>query len=203
MTRIYLIRHGEASAHWTDATDPGLSALGAEQAHATAKRLAPLGPLAIASSPLRRARETAAPLEAVWRTTARIVEAVAELPTPRMRLDERPEWLQRVMHGGWSTADATLLAWRRTVLDFLTGCENDIVVFSHYVAINVALGAALGRDEFAPFQARQRVHHDIPERRQPAATHRTRRLALASNSLQLANAGRDWHTSRHSSHVQK
>ncbi|HEU4624164.1 MAG TPA: histidine phosphatase family protein [Steroidobacteraceae bacterium] len=152
MARIYLVRHGEATAHWTEATDPGLSEIGLQQAHATAKRLAPLGPLAIASSPLRRARETAAPLEAAWRTTARIVEAVAELPTPRMRLDERPLWLQKVMHGGWSAADRALLQWRHAVLDFLTACEQDIVVFSHFVAINVALGAALGRDEFAPFK---------------------------------------------------
>lgn len=152
MARIYLVRHGEALEHWTEATDPGLSVLGIEQALAAAKTLTPLGPLAIASSPMRRARETAVPLEAAWRTTARIVEAVTELPTPRMRLDERPAWLEKVMHSGWEHADDTLLAWRRALLDFLTRCETNVVVFSHYVAINTAVGAALGLNDFAPFK---------------------------------------------------
>jgi broad specificity phosphatase PhoE len=147
-----LVRHGEATAHWTEASDPGLSALGNEQALAVARILAPLGPLAIASSPMRRARETAAPLEATWRCTARIVEAVTELPTPRMQLDERPAWLEKVMHAGWGHADDTVLAWRRALLDFLSRCETNIVVFSHYVAINTAVGAALGLSDFAPFK---------------------------------------------------
>jgi broad specificity phosphatase PhoE len=152
VAKIYLIRHGEASAHWTDATDPGLSARGTEQARAAARILTPRGPLAIASSPLKRARETAAPLEAAWQVTARIVEAVAEVPSPGIPLGERSTWLTRVMQGSWSDADSGLRTWRGTLLDFLTGCETDTVVFSHYVAINAALGAALGRDEFEPFQ---------------------------------------------------
>jgi broad specificity phosphatase PhoE len=101
---------------------------------------------------MRRARETAAPLEAAWRCTARIVEAVTELPTPRLALDERPAWLEKVMRSGWDHADATVLAWRRSLLDFLTRCETNMVVFSHYVAINTAVGAALGLSDFAPYK---------------------------------------------------
>jgi len=152
VARIYLVRHGEASAHWTDAADPGLSVLGHEQARTGAVKLAPLGPLAIVSSPLRRARETAAPLETAWQTAASIVEAVAEVPSPRVPPGERSAWLKRLMQGSWASADPGLRAWRRTLLDFLIGCEADVVVFSHYVAINAAVGAALGRDDFAPFQ---------------------------------------------------
>lgn len=152
MARIYLVRHGEASAHWTDASDPGLSVLGNEQARTVATRLAPLGPLPIASSPLRRARETASPLEAAWQTAARIVDAVAEVPSPGIPLGERQVWLTRLTEGGWSSADSGLRTWRGMLLDFLVGCEADIVVFSHYVAINAAVGAALGRDDFEPFR---------------------------------------------------
>jgi broad specificity phosphatase PhoE len=153
VARIYLVRHGEASAHWTHATDPGLSALGNEQARKVATRLAPLGPLTIASSPLKRARETAAPLEAAWQTSAHIVDAVAELPSPPdIPLGERSAWLARLMEGGWRSADPGLRNWRSTLLDFLVGCETNVVVFSHYVAINAAVGAALGHDEFEPFQ---------------------------------------------------
>jgi len=153
VARIYLVRHGQASAHWTDETDPGLSPLGNEQARNVATRLAPLGPLTIASSPLKRARETAAPLEATWQTSARIVDAVAEVPSPPdVPLGERSAWLARLMEGGWSSADPGLRNWRSTLLDFLVACETNIVVFSHYVAINAAVGAALGHDEFEPFQ---------------------------------------------------
>ncbi len=139
MARIYLVRHGEASAHWTDSDDPGLSVLGQEQAHLAAARLAPLGPLAIASSPLKRARETAAPLETAWQTAARVVDAVAEVPSPGILPAERSVWLTRLMQGGWSGADPSLHTWRGTLLDFLIGCEADIVVFSHYVAINASI----------------------------------------------------------------
>lgn len=152
VARIYLVRHGEASAHWTEAADPGLSALGHEQARAVARTLAPLGPVVIASSPLRRARETAAPLETAWQVPARIVEAVAEVPSPSIPPRERSNWLTRLMQGSWSSADPGLQTWRGTLLDFLIGSEADIVVFSHYVAINAAVGAALGGDDFAPFQ---------------------------------------------------
>jgi broad specificity phosphatase PhoE len=151
MAKIYLVRHGEASAHWTEATDPGLSGRGVEQARAAARTLAPLGPLAMASSPLRRARETAAPLEAAWQTTARIVAAVGEVPSPAIPIADRSAWLEQLTQGGWNAAGRELLAWRGTLLDYLTGCAIDIVVFSHYVAINAAVGAALGRDEVAPF----------------------------------------------------
>ena len=152
VARIYLVRHGEASEHWTDAADPGLSVLGHEQARIAARKLAPLGPLAIASSPLRRARETAAPLETEWQTAARIVQAVAEIPSPGIPRGERSTWLTRLVQGSWRSADPGLHAWRGALLDFLIGCDVDVVVFSHYVAINAAVGAALGRDDFAPFQ---------------------------------------------------
>ena len=66
MTRIHLVRHGRAAAGWDVDRDPGLDALGAQQAAAVAERLAPLGPLEILSSPLRRCRETAGPLAAAW-----------------------------------------------------------------------------------------------------------------------------------------
>jgi broad specificity phosphatase PhoE len=60
--------------------------------------------------------------------------------------------LEKVMLAGWGSADDTLHAWRRALLDFLTRCETHTVVFSHYVAINTAVGAALGLNDFAPFK---------------------------------------------------
>ncbi|MDP9464079.1 MAG: histidine phosphatase family protein, partial [Actinomycetota bacterium] len=66
MTRLYLVRHGRAAAGWNTDPDPRLDALGLDQATSVARRLAPLGPLPILSSPLLRCRQTAAPLAEIW-----------------------------------------------------------------------------------------------------------------------------------------
>ena len=60
-SRIFLVRHGEAAASWGEATDPGLSDKGREQAECAADELASmLGDYTtIVSSPLLRAQETA------------------------------------------------------------------------------------------------------------------------------------------------
>jgi broad specificity phosphatase PhoE len=62
MPRLYLVRHGRAAATFAEAADPGLDALGRSQAEAVAEKLAAIGPIALLSSPLARARETSEPL---------------------------------------------------------------------------------------------------------------------------------------------
>jgi broad specificity phosphatase PhoE len=147
---VTLVRHGQASATWGDHPDPGLSDLGREQAAAVADALAPLGPLPILVSPLRRTRETAEPLEARWHTTATVDAAVGEIEAPGDALDGRENWLRSVMQGGW--ADAPDLApWRSTVIDRLSAITTDTVVVTHFVAINVAVGHALGDDRVVCF----------------------------------------------------
>ncbi len=82
--------------------DPGLDALGREQAQAVARKLAGLGPLPVLSSPLKRAQQTAAPLAALWNCTPAIEEAVAEIPSPKgMTLESRVAWLRKLMGGSW------------------------------------------------------------------------------------------------------
>lgn len=149
--RIYLVRHGRPSATFAEAADAGLDPAGAAQAEATADRLAPLGPLAIVASPMRRTRETAAPLERRWRLAARIEPAVSEIPSPGLGVAERGAWLRRVMAQRWSEQDAALAAWRRGVLEALSSLAEPTVVVSHFIAINVAVGAALGDDRVAAF----------------------------------------------------
>ncbi len=43
------------------------------------------------------------------------------------------------------------LAWRQTLLDSLDRLPQDSVVFSHFIAINVAVGAALSRQDVVCF----------------------------------------------------
>lgn len=151
MARIYMVRHGQAAARYGQSADPGLDALGREQADAAAHRLAPLGPFAILSSPLARARETAAPLAKMWKADIVIEPAVAEIPSPDIELSKRPEWLGRIMAGSWRTVPPPLMQWREALLESLTLLSADTVIFSHYVALNVAFGAAVGDDRVTAF----------------------------------------------------
>jgi broad specificity phosphatase PhoE len=140
LSRIYLVRHGHAAAGWSEDHDPGLSETGRAQAESAAVELAPLGPLAIVTSPLRRARETAAPLAEAWGTTPTVDPAVSEIPSPTDDLAERGEWLMGLFATGWDDWPADLQAWRRGIPETLAALEADTVVFTHFVLIAQAAG---------------------------------------------------------------
>ncbi|MBU6373774.1 MAG: phosphoglycerate mutase family protein [Alphaproteobacteria bacterium] len=146
--RLFLVRHGEAAAAWGDDPDPGLSALGRSQAEAAAERLLATGVTRALTSPLLRCRETAAPWERRAGVGALIEPAVAEIPTPAGVAD-RKVWLRTLMAGAWPSQDDApdLAAWRARLVATLRAQPGDTIVFTHFVAINVALGAALGVED--------------------------------------------------------
>jgi broad specificity phosphatase PhoE len=151
MAKVYLVRHGKAAAGFGGHADPGLDELGRAQADATAAMLADLGPMTIYSSPLARARETAAPLAERWSSDVIIEPRVAEIPSPTDDLAERAAWLKSAMAGSWSALDDSLQAWRRELIDCVTAMPADSVVFCHFIAINVAVGAAENDDRMVIF----------------------------------------------------
>jgi len=152
MARITMVRHGRAEAGFGEQMDPGLDALGREQAHAVAAKLAGFGPLPILSSPLRRAQQTAAPLAALWDCTPVIEEAVAEIPSPSgMTLESRVAWLRKLMGGSWHDVPRDLAEWREHCISTVAAIARDTVIFSHYVAINVLAGAAMGDSRVVVF----------------------------------------------------
>lgn len=103
--------------------------------------------MAVLSSPLRRCQQTAAVLAARWGVTAVIEPAVAEIPSPEgIAVVERVEWLRVAMAGNWSTLGERYLAYRDAVVARLVALTEDTVVASHFVAINAAIGAAVGDD---------------------------------------------------------
>lgn len=138
MSRLILVRHGEAAAGWGDDLDPGLSDAGQAQAKAMAAALAPLGPLPLIVSPLRRTRETAQPLADQWQVEPTIEPAVAEIPSPVNDLPERAAWLGRLFQTPWDEWPADVDAWRQSVRDALLAIDHDAVVVTHFVAIRVA-----------------------------------------------------------------
>jgi phosphohistidine phosphatase len=72
--RLFLVRHAEAAPGHPDELRP-LTAAGREQARAVGERLAPAAPAVVLSSPLLRARETAA--------------AIARATGAELRVDDR------------------------------------------------------------------------------------------------------------------
>jgi len=160
MPRIYLVRHAKPAAAWGDDPDPGLDALGITQAAATAQQLAKaVAKAPLYSSPLRRCRETALPLCELWQSAATVLPAVAEVPSPPVGRDAKREWLTAAMRGTWSelqrnapAGSIDYLDWRRSVVTALQALPHDCVVFTHYVAINVAAGAAQRREEVLCFR---------------------------------------------------
>lgn len=150
MPRLYLVRHGRPAAGFSVAQDAGLDPMGIAQAEAMAEHLASVGPLPIIVSPLRRTRETAAPLEHRW-GAARVEPAVGEIPSPGIPFATRGEWLRTIMAGKWSDVDAALREWRDAVIAALRALPDSTVVVSHFVAINAAVGAATADDQVISF----------------------------------------------------
>lgn len=160
MPRLYLVRHAKPAASWGEDPDPGLDATGFAQAHATAKELAgSLARLPLYTSPMRRCRETAAPLAQLWFCDAVAMPAVAEIPSPPLDLASRHDWLIAVMRGTWQQlhdnappGSIDYLQWRASLTQSLLELDHDCVICTHFVAINVAVGAAQKLDEVVCFR---------------------------------------------------
>ena len=151
MTLLYLVRHGRAAAGWDVDPDPALDVLGREQAEAAAGELSALGARSIVSSPLRRCRETAAPLADRWGTDVAIEPRVAEIPSPEgVAMADRVAWLRPAMAGTWADLGPRYTAYRdsvvSTVVSLTTSAVEGAVVFSHFIAINAVIGAATDDD---------------------------------------------------------
>ena len=156
MARLVLVRHAEPDASWGEHPDPGLSALGVRQAEEPARSLAGLGRVDIVTSPLLRARQTAAPLERRVGLTARVDARFGEIATPRGLSIPRVDWLREVLAGRWADVDASTRAWRAELLEAVRATRDPTVVFTHFVAINVVVGVATGNDgvwAFSPAHA--------------------------------------------------
>ena len=147
MTRLYLVRHGRAAAGWDTDPDPALDEIGQRQATAVAVRLAPVGPLPVLTSPLLRCRQTAAPLASAWQVEPVVETAVAEIPSPEgVPMGDRIDWLRAAMQGTWADLGPRYVAYRDHAVGVLAAMAADSVVFSHFVAINAAIGMATRDD---------------------------------------------------------
>lgn len=87
------------------------------------------------------------PLAATWSVEPLIEPAVAEIPSPEgVAMADRIDWLRVAMGGTWADLGTRYVAYRDQVGQVLATVPADTVVFSHFIAINAAIGAATGDD---------------------------------------------------------
>lgn len=151
MTRLSLVRHARPTSGWDAGGDPGLDDVGRAQATAMAATLAGGDARPIVTSPLRRTRETADALAALWGSEASVEPRVGEIPTPSDAVESRSAWLRTTLSSRWSALDDGLQQWREEVLATLRASEHDAVVVTHFVAINAVVGEAIGDDRVVSF----------------------------------------------------
>lgn len=145
---IFLVRHGQAAATWTESDDPGLSPLGRRQAADAASDL--MGRLnnsfRLLSSPLQRAQETAAALASILKLDVSINPKLREIPAP-VPMSERQQWLNKVMKQYWSEQEDSVSLWRDQLLQIVEEIPHPTVVFTHFMVINAVVGHLTGKDE--------------------------------------------------------
>ncbi len=147
---IYLVRHGRAAAG-VEELDPGLDAVGHSQAEHAAQALSGLTIERLVCSPLRRTRETAAPIAAALGLDVEIREEVSEVFEPTLSAKNRRAMLGAFLSGLWSEQAEALVRWRDRVVETLIGLGTaHTVVVSHFVAISAAIGASTGDDRISP-----------------------------------------------------
>jgi broad specificity phosphatase PhoE len=152
MARLFLVRHGEPLDDWGGGADPGLSRFGRNQVDHSAQRLVEFGPLKIVSSPAKRAQESADPAAKLQRQKVILEPRIGEVQPPAGVTDVRAWMLENFSSSStktWGDVDQRMRTYRDNVLAAVRGVEADTAMFTHYVAINIIVGAALRVDDIA------------------------------------------------------
>ena len=96
-------------------------------------------PLKIISSPLLRARQTAAPLARCFDTNVEIDQAYQEIISPH-GLAARQVWLKRFLAETWEIQPQALLEWRKMAIESLRNISPGTVIYTHFMVINTLVG---------------------------------------------------------------
>jgi broad specificity phosphatase PhoE len=160
LATLYLIRHARPAGSFGDSVDPGLDEVGKSQVEQVADLIArQTRSLPVYTSPLRRCRETAQPLAAIWGVQPIIFDEAGEIPSPPLSLAGRQSWLRKAMGGTWAELKQTAPdgspdfdAWRTTLVSAISAIAGDSVIYSHFIAINAIIGAAQGIEQVVSFR---------------------------------------------------
>jgi broad specificity phosphatase PhoE len=158
---IVLVRHALPvrmdAAPDGGSADPGLSERGHEQAARLAAALAGDDVCALYTSPLRRARETAAPVEQALGLTAEVEPGIAEfdsgdssyVPVEELRAAGDPRW-ELLARGDLYSSGVDPDAFRARVVSAVLAIAarhpgRRAVLFTHAGAVNAAAGDVLAQ----------------------------------------------------------
>jgi len=202
---LLLIRHAEpvrvASGETAAPADPGLTNRGAEQSRRLADWLAAEGIDAITTSPLRRARETAAPLGALLGIEPTVVEGLSEydahsdeyIPIEELRALKDDRW-HATIEGRWADVGgvdpAEFQANVVPVVDDLIARHpgQKVAAFTHGGVVNVYLAHVLGIDRLLWFHPEytsiSRVHAARSGPRSVASVNETAHLVATRGATE-------------------
>jgi ribonuclease H / adenosylcobalamin/alpha-ribazole phosphatase len=170
MTRALLVRHAQPDESVRDrvygSLDVSLSAQGRERARDLAAVLVEEHPVALYTSPLARARETAAPLAAELGLEPIDLDGLRELDFGDLeglpveeacaRFPQALDWIAapsaRVFPGGESAVELRARALRALAEIAERHPDDTVVVFSHSLPIRFVLADALGLDPDSIFR---------------------------------------------------
>ncbi|WIG61655.1 MAG: hypothetical protein OJF49_004403 [Ktedonobacterales bacterium] len=172
ITRLVLVRHGEASGNrelrYLGVTDAPLTERGQEQARQIAAALSPFAVSAVYSSPLQRAQFTAAAIGAAL--------GLAIQPEPELREQDFGAWENHTRAEVLALDPETLAAWERSAEVAPTGGESLAQVRDRTIACVDRLAAQ------HPGETIALVSHVGP----------VKALICAALALPLAGAQRMW-----------
>lgn len=152
MARLYVVRNARTEEGTGFVENPGLDEVGRVQAEAVASLLGSRPRMPILCSPQRRALETVQPLAQAWFATPVIDESVSLMPLPDPQSCNLLKWLTDFMRQRWPEAPEAQQHWRAKCLDTLTHIDRDTVVVSHFIVVNMIVGAALDDTRVTVFQ---------------------------------------------------
>lgn len=147
------------------AADPPLSATGVRQAEAVAAWLAPEGVDALYTSPMNRARETAAPIAATSGVEVVVEDGVAEydrdseayVPIEELKAEGDPRWTEMLAGGYFSEEGVDPVEFQAGVVDAMDRIIADnpsrtAVVVCHGGVMNAYVGHVLGLEQYMVFE---------------------------------------------------
>jgi len=91
-------------------------------------------------------------LAEIWQIEPRIESRVGEIRFPSETPADRVRWLKDVMADQWSNLDRNLQVWCEDVIETLCSITTDHAIFSHFIAINAAVGFAIEDDRVVSFR---------------------------------------------------
>ena len=147
------------------AADPPLSDTGVRQAEALAAWLAPEGVDALYTSPLARARETAAPIAAATGLEVVVEDGVSEydkdseayVPIEELKAEGDPRWTEMLAGGYFSEEGIDPVEFQAGVVEAMDRIiaahpSKTAVVVCHGGVMNAYVGHVLGLDQYMVFQ---------------------------------------------------